>query len=178
MDELLYLMIPLTPLVVAAATGVAGQGLGTLGTGASFPRLGAGDIGSAASIIRGLLRRGLTPRTSTGPFGNLVVGTEGQDLDLLGAQAALRRLNNEVLAELLQEDPLLFIRNLPVGDPRRVAVGLDAPGSAGHIPPSPSAPASPLGQARSLPVTAATARRAGITGSPFFTRNLGRFAVR
>lgn len=171
------------PAIIGLQAGVLGQGLGTLGPRARFPGIPAGSIQSAARIIKSLVARRLQPRTITGPLGNLVVGTAEQDLETLAAEAALRRLQGEVVAELLVEDPLIFIRNLPFGDPRRVAVGLDPPGSAGL----PSATASPgpggsvdliRGPASGVPITTAARRAASAGRAAFFTRNLGRFAVR
>ncbi len=170
---------PIVPVIVALQAGVLGQGLGTLGPRPRFPPIRPGSIQNAASIIKSLVARRLQPRTITGPLGNLVVGTAEQDLETLAVEGALRRLQQEVLAELLAEDPLLFIRNLPFGDPRRVAVGLDAPRIASL--PSTTAPAGPGGNIESLrllsggPTTRAVpaARRAA-----FFTRNLRGFAVR
>lgn len=162
------------PLIVGVQAGVLGQGLGTLNR-ARFPQIPAGAVGSAAQIVRGLLRRQLEPKTVTGPFGNLVVGTADQDLERLAGEAAIRRLNQEVLAELLAEDPLLFIRNLPFGDPRRVAVGLDPPVSVGAAP----APGAP-GQV-AFPVQVPTTRRRAVrpaVGAPFRTRALRGFAIR
>lgn len=181
-------MIPcqiITPLVVGLVGGVAGQGIGTIGNRPLFPQIPPGAVGRAANIVRSLIRRGLKPRTITGPLGNLVVGTEDQDIDLLAEEAALRNLNNEVLSELLAEDPLLFIRNLPIGDPRRVAVGLDPPGTAGRLPPNATAPPG-VQQVVNVPV-GGLAFRASTTIAPASTRraalfstrrSLGRFAVR
>ena len=170
---------PIVPVIVALQAGVLGQGLGTLGPRPRFPPIRPGSIQSAAQIIASLTRRRLTSRTITGPLGNLVVGTAEQDLETLAVEGALRRLQQEVVVELLAEDPLLFIRNLPVGDPRRVAVGLDPPGSAGL--PSTTAPPGPGGNLDSLRLLEGrpTTRAApAASRAAFFTRNLRGFAVR
>jgi hypothetical protein len=179
-------MVPcqlITPLLVGLVGGVAGQGLGTLSGRTRFPRLPPSDIGRAADVIRSLVRRGLRPATTSGPFGNLVVGTADQDLPLLGEEAAIRQINQEVLREVLTEDPLLFIRNLPPGDPRRVAVGLDPPNLASRIAPSPGSPetiASTLSLAIRSPTTAPPRLRTLVRSGRGFSRRLsvGRFAVR
>lgn len=170
----------LLPAIIALQQAILGQGIQAQLARQRFPSIGAGAIGGAARLIASLRGRGLTPRTVTGPFGSLTIGTEDQDLPLLAAEAAIRRLNSEVLAELLLEDPLLFIRNLPFGDPRRVAVGLDPPGSAGL--PSPTAGPGPGGDIDSLRLLEGP--RATVQAAPaasraaFFTRNLRGFAVR
>ena len=175
----------LTPLVVGLVAGVAGQGAGTLTGRQRFPRIGAGSIGRAVDIIRGLRARGLRPATGTGPFGNLVVGTEDQDLQLLGEEAAIRRVTDQAVTELLAEDPLFWIRFLPPGDPRRVAVGLDPPDLPARVAPSPGSPESTptttsnLRLVRSLPTTARSRPRLFRRGRAFSTRAFsGRFAVR
>lgn len=171
----------LLPAIIALQQAILGQGVSAQLSRQRFPSIRPGGIGGAASVIRRLLGRGLTPETVTGPFGSLTIGTADQDLPLLAAEAALRRLNSEVLAELLAEDPLLFIRNLPFGDPRRVAVGLDPPGIASL--PSTTAPPGPGGNLDSLrllegrPTTTVQAATAAGRGA-FFTRNLRGFAVR
>ena len=166
----------ITPLVVGAATGVVSAGIGTLGRESGVP-VGARDIGGAARTIQQLRAQGLTPRVRTGPFGNLIIGTADQPLDLLAEEAAIRQINQEVLAELLAEDPLLFIRGLPVGDPRRVAAGIDPPTIVGRIAPSASAAPGSATQVR-VPARAVQGSVPARRAAPFFTRALGRFAVR
>lgn len=183
-------MIPcqlITPLILAVGGSVIGQGVTAQTSRVRFPRLRAGAIGQAVAEIRRLSRQGLTPATDVGPFGNLVVGTADQNLPLLAEEAALRQIRQEVLTEVLAEDPLLFIRNLPPGDPRRVAVGLDPPGVASRIAPSPGSPETVNETAllrqspaiRQLPTTARARPTEISRGRAFSTRaSLGRFAVR
>jgi hypothetical protein len=174
-------LLQITPLVVGLVGNVAGAGVSRgLTPPIRFPRIPTGAIGQAATIVRNLTRRGLRARTTTGPFGNLVVGTEDQDLDTLAQEAAFRNLNQEVLTELLQEDPLLFIRNLPVGDPRRVRVGLDPPGTAGLFPPSASAgPGLSGGDRQQLAIVPIISRRTTVNRRPAFSvRSLTQGAIR
>lgn len=103
-------------------------GAATIGRGGGRVPLGpsAGDLVRAGLILRDLRARGLQGTTVFDPItGNLVVGTADQPLPQLAAEAAERQLSQEAIAEILREDPLFFIRLLPPGDPRRIAVGLN-----------------------------------------------------
>lgn len=96
--------------------------------------------GFGVAELLALRRRGLEGRIGFDPVtGDLVVSSTDQPPSLvqrLALEAFQRRTFNEVTNELLAEDPLFFIRQLPRGDPRRVAAGLDggphiAPGGVG-----------------------------------------------
>lgn len=116
------------------------------GGGGRFP-LGPspGDLTRTALILRGLRLRGLQGTTAFDPVtGNLVVGTADQDLPTLAAEAATRQLTQQAISEILREDPLFFIRFLPPGDPRRVAVGLNGE--------TPSQPATTVSRTRGIAV--------------------------
>lgn len=125
----------------------------------------AGDLTRAAVILRDLRLRGLQGTTAFDPVtGNLVVGTQGQDLPGLAAEAAQRELTQQAIADILREDPLFFVRFLPPGDPRRVAVGLNG----GTSPPTTAPVSRP----------AALLRREGIAivpGTPPLRRRPGLF---
>lgn len=141
------------------------------GGGGRFP-LGpsAGDLTRAAVILRDLRMRGLEGRTAIDPVtGSLVVGTTGQDIPTLAAEAAQRQLSQQAIADILREDPLFFVRLLPPGDPRRVASGLDGNGSR---PATTTIVSSSLLQQRPRRTTAI------VPGTPPLRRRPGLFARR
>lgn len=96
-----------------------------------FPRLGVGSLGRAIQILRTLRSTGREGRVTSDPVtGNLVVFAEDQPEALqreLIETRTTQQFTQQAIQEILAEDPLFFVRLLPPGDPRRLAVGLNGP---------------------------------------------------
>lgn len=110
--------------------GLIAQGALASLTRIHFPRLPAN---TAAEIFKANVRArasGARPRVGTDPFtGNVLLFTEDQEgiVNQLAQEAAIRAAVGQATRELLAEDPLIFLRGLRRGDPRRIAAGLDPP---------------------------------------------------
>lgn len=110
--------------------GLIAQGALASLTRVHFPRLAPN---TAAAIVQNNIRAraaGRVPRVGTDPFtGNVLLSTEDQEgiVNQLAQEAATRAAIQQAINELTAEDPLIFIRGLPYGDPRRIAAGLDPP---------------------------------------------------
>lgn len=147
-------MILIVPgIITGILTGVGGGLISTAIQARNRPRFPKLAPAAGFAEALALQRRGLQPRIDFDPVtGDLVISTKDQPPALvqrLALEAFQRRTISDVTAELLREDPLLFIRALPPGDPRRVAAGLDplsAPGGV-SVPPAAvrSAPLSVTG---------------------------------
>ena len=95
-----------------------------------FPKVRPGDLLKAALQINELSERGLEPSVSTGPLGNLVVGSRDQDVPLLATEAALRRVRTPTAAALSDFSREVAAIRQP---PQTVAQAVIPPGQLGGV---------------------------------------------